>query len=100
MEIHLQCPACNGAAVFRSRTRGTQGRLIGRCTACSSAYSLQGGRLSEIDKTRGATFAKGPCLPLFGGRIAPRAEPKASSPPTPDQRPPLPSRAVWSSNAR
>ena len=73
MEISLQCPACDGAAVFRSRALGSWGRMVGRCTKCSSAYSLHGGRLSEIGSQS--------YRPLRLGRRAPISGPGGDSDP-------------------
>ncbi len=66
MEISLQCPACDGAAVFRSRALGSRGRLVGRCTQCSSAYSLHGGQLSEIDRKHYRPLRIGHRVARFG----------------------------------
>lgn len=50
MDILLDCPHCDGRASFRPPRFGSRGgRLIGRCAACRSVFSLFGGRLSDVE---------------------------------------------------
>ena len=79
MEILLQCPACDGAAVFRSRTFGSRGRLVGRCTQCSSVYSLDGGRLLAIDRTNGSPLRLGHRVSGGGQGVLQTSEPLEES---------------------
>ena len=51
MEIEVNCPHCEGVAVFTSRRgRATGAGLLGRCRQCGSALRLEGGRLTTVDR--------------------------------------------------
>ncbi|WP_426574574.1 hypothetical protein [Aquihabitans sp. McL0605] len=45
MEIHLECLSCGGDIVFRAGRGRTSGRVLGRCTDCRRAFTLQGGKV-------------------------------------------------------
>lgn len=49
MQILLNCPHCDGQAVFAPSRGASHGRLLGNCDSCRSVFSLYGGRLTTID---------------------------------------------------
>jgi hypothetical protein len=49
MQILLNCPHCEGQAVFAPSRGASHGRLLGNCDSCRSVFSLYGGRLTTID---------------------------------------------------
>jgi hypothetical protein len=80
MDILLTCHHCQGTVSFRPGRAGSKGRLVGRCGSCSSAFQLQGGRLTDLEVVGTAARRR---WPVGAGAGAPRATegPRAVSPP-------------------